>query len=81
MGEAVSNEKKYLKYNYAISYKDFDTVESGIAWINQENELLEKLETENCGLFGATKAVWNYYYDKEIQIEQPKDYIEKDWIN
>ena len=81
LGEDFSGEKKYSKYQYTISYKGFDNIDSGVAWVNQTTKFLEKLETENFGLFGATKALFNYHYDKEIKIEEPKNFIVKDWIN
>jgi hypothetical protein len=73
--------KNYQKYAYSIFYDEMDNVDSGVAWINDESGLLERLETQTVGLFGAANAVWIYNYDDLIIIDAPKDFIEKDWIN
>jgi len=77
IGEEVFNESKCRKYRYSVSYKELDSIDSGVAWINESSGLLERLETEGGGLFGQLKTVWNYFYDKEIKIEMPKDFIEE----
>ena len=75
-------EKSCQKYRYTITYDDFDNInDSGIAWINDETGLLEKVETETIGFFGPAKSVWNYNYDTDIVIEAPKNFIERDWID
>ncbi|HQU85389.1 MAG TPA: hypothetical protein PKY59_19770 [Pyrinomonadaceae bacterium] len=81
LGEATLNDKKYQKYRYSILYDDSTFNESGTAWVNQSNGLLERCEVESVGLFGQSKSVWNYIYDKEIKIESPKVFVEKDWVD
>lgn len=79
--EITLEEKKYSRYKYTISYREFDWLDSGIAFVNQLNGMIERLETDNCGLFGSTRATWKYDYEKPVSIAAPKDYIVRDWIN
>lgn len=81
-GEEIIDGKKYLKYSYTASYVDFAGFDSaGFAWINVDSGLLERLETRERSLFGPVSAVWNYFYDQEIKIEKPNDFIERDWVD
>lgn len=81
LGEETLNNKKYQKYNYSIFYDDSTFNELGMAWVSDTNGLIERCEVESVGLFGKSKSVWNYIYDKEIKIESPKDFVEKDWVD
>jgi hypothetical protein len=81
LGEETLNEKKYRKYGYTIIYNYSEFNESGIVWVSENAGLLERIETESAGLFGRTKSIWTYIYDKEIKIEPPSDFIEKDWVD
>lgn len=80
-GEEKMNENAYLKYEFAVTYVDLDYTDQGTAWINKNSRLLERVETKTVGLFGPVKSFWNYYYNEEINIEAPKDFIERDWVN
>ncbi len=81
LGEEYIDEKKYRKFGYSVSYSGWDVVDNGVAWVNKSSGLLERLETKTDGLLGQTTGVFNYFYDKEIIIDPPKDFIERDWID
>ena len=56
-------------------------MECGTVWVNQENGLIERVETEGFGIAGKFGAVWTYDYGKNSNIEPPTSFIEKERIN
>lgn len=81
LDETVSDGKRYSRYKYSISYRELDWLDSGIAFVNQSNGLMERLENESFGIFGSTTGIWKYDYEKIVTISAPKDYIVRDWID
>ncbi len=78
--EKIGN-RNTLKFRYEIKYDDPKIIDAGIVWIDEKDELLTQIETESAGFLGRINAKWQYFYDVEIIIEAPKDFIEQDWIN
>ncbi len=74
LGDESLDDKKCRKYEFSVSYIDLDTVSSGIVWVN-ERGLVERVEVLGGGLFCAVGTVLKYFYDEEIKIEAPKDFI------
>lgn len=81
LGAETRKGKSYLKYAYTISYKNYEPVEVGVAFVNTSNGLVEIIEAENCGLFGFAKALWTYEFNDPGRIESPANYVVRDWIN
>ncbi len=78
--EKIGN-RDTLKFRYEIKYDDPKVIDAGIVWIDEKDELLTQIETESAGFLGRVNAKWKYFYDVEIIIKAPKDFIEQDWIN
>jgi hypothetical protein len=81
VGEEIIDGKTYRKYEYSIAFRGLDTLDTGIAWVNTSNGLLEKLFNNNRGIFGPVESRWSYDYRAEVIIVPPEKFIERDWID
>ena len=74
-GETVINEKPHRKYDYRIAYHDFDQIDTGTIWVDASSGRVRRLASAGVGVFGPFSSVWDYYYDEEIKIATPSDFV------